>query len=187
MAKRVQRKSSTSMGLWLGLGAVVAVLGLGVILSFTTEQPGQRFPSQGNRHIRSLDEVIDPPYNSNPPTSGPHTDARPYFTIYEEQLPDPLAVHGLEDGGVIIHYHPARANADDVTKLKDLLQTQFQGRNARVPNDTLDYVILQPNPTIDTAWALTAWTRLDAFDVYDEGRIVKFVKAYKGIDHHPRS
>lgn len=186
MAKRVQRKSSTSTGLWLGLGAVVAVLAVGLVLSVTSQPPGEKFPSQGNRHIRSLDEKIDPPYNTNPPTSGPHTDARPYFTIYEEQLPDPLAVHGLEDGGVIVHYHPELSKPDDVAKVKELLGTQFKGRNPRIPNDTLDHVILQPNSTMETAWALTAWTRLDKFEEYDEARIVKFVKAYKGIDHHPR-
>lgn len=185
MAKRVQRKAN-NMGLWLGLGAVVAVLGVGLVLSITAQPPGQKFPSQGNRHIQSLDEVINPPYNTNPPTSGPHTDARPYFTIYEEQLPDPLAVHGLEDGGVIVHYHPDLAPADDVAKVKAMLNSQFKGRNPRIPNDTLDHVILQPNPTIETAWALTAWTRLDTLDTYDEARIARFVKAYKGIDHHPR-
>jgi hypothetical protein len=35
-----------------------------------------------------------------------------------------------------------------------------------------------------TRIALTAWTRLDAFDTFDEGRINRFIKAYQGIDHH---
>jgi hypothetical protein len=32
--------------------------------------------------------------------------------------------------------------------------------------------------------ALTAWTRLDTMDEFDEGRITRFIEAYRGIDHH---
>jgi hypothetical protein len=35
--------------------------------------------------------------------------------------------------------------------------------------------------------ALTAWTRLDAFDEFDEGRIHRFIRVYRGIDHHKRA
>lgn len=182
MAKKVH-KAGMSLGLWLGVGAVVAVLGAGLFLGLTSNPPGEKFPSQGNAHIQSLDDPI-PPYNTNPPTSGHHTAARPYFQIYDEMLPNQLQVHGLEDGGVIIHYHPDKAKPEDLEKLKDILRRQFPGRNPRVPQDTLDHVILQPNATIDTTWALTAWTRIDKFELYDEARILRFVRAYKGIDHH---
>lgn len=186
MVKKVTKSGAgMGIGLWLGIAAVVAVLGGGLYLGLTTESPGEKMPSQGNAHIKSLNDPINPPYNSNPPTSGPHTDARPYFKIYDEFLPNQLQVHGLEDGGVIIHYHPEKASQEHVQKLKDLLPRLFPGRNARVPQDTLDHVILQPNPSIETAWALTAWTRIDKFDAYDEARILRFVRAYKGIDNHP--
>ena len=45
-------------------------------------------------------------------------------------------------------------------------------------------VILAPYPGMRTRIALTAWTRLDAFDDLDEARIVRFIRAYRGIDHH---
>jgi hypothetical protein len=45
-------------------------------------------------------------------------------------------------------------------------------------------VILAPYPGMPTRIALTAWTRLDAFDEFDEARIVRFIRAYRGIDHH---
>ena len=45
-------------------------------------------------------------------------------------------------------------------------------------------VLLAPYPGMKTRIALTAWTRLEAFDDFDEARIVKFIRAYKGIDHH---
>jgi hypothetical protein len=45
-------------------------------------------------------------------------------------------------------------------------------------------VILPPYPAWRTRFGLTAWTRLDAFDDFDEARIVRFIRAYRGIDHH---
>ena len=54
---------------------------------------------------------------------------------------------------------------------------------AIVPRDETQ-VILAPYPGMRTRIALTAWTRLDAFDDFDEARIVRFIRAYRGIDHH---
>jgi len=46
------------------------------------------------------------------------------------------------------------------------------------------YVILAPYPSMKTRIALTAWTRIDTFDDFDERRIRRFINAYRGIDHH---
>ncbi len=32
--------------------------------------------------------------------------------------------------------------------------------------------------------ALTAWTRIDTFEEFDEARVRRFIDRYKGIDHH---
>jgi hypothetical protein len=34
--------------------------------------------------------------------------------------------------------------------------------------------------------SLTAWTRLDTFNDFDEARIDRFIEAYVGIDHHSK-
>jgi Protein of unknown function (DUF3105) len=47
-------------------------------------------------------------------------------------------------------------------------------------------VLLAPYPGLANRIALTAWTRIDTFDEFDEGRIVKFISRYRGIDHHKR-
>jgi hypothetical protein len=47
-------------------------------------------------------------------------------------------------------------------------------------------VILAPYPNLETRIALTAWGRIDTFEDFDEQRIVRFIDAYGGIDHHPR-
>jgi hypothetical protein len=48
------------------------------------------------------------------------------------------------------------------------------------------FVILAPYPGMRSRIALTAWTRIDTFDEFNERRIVRFIEAYRGIDHHPQ-
>ena len=45
-------------------------------------------------------------------------------------------------------------------------------------------VILAPYPGMTHKIALTAWTRLEALEEFDEGRVKRFIEAYRGIDHH---
>jgi hypothetical protein len=47
-------------------------------------------------------------------------------------------------------------------------------------------LILAPYPQLDSRIALTAWTRLDKFNEFDESRIDRFIEAYIGVDHHKR-
>ena len=83
-----------------------------------------------------------------------------------------LQVHNLEDGGVMVQYHCATPCPDLVAGLTGIVR-RYETQ-----------VILAPYPGMPTRIALTAWTRLDAFDDFDEARIVRFIRAYRGIDHH---
>ena len=47
-----------------------------------------------------------------------------------------------------------------------------------------DHVILAPYPDMEPRIALTAWRRIDTMDAFDEKRILKFIRAYRGADHH---
>ena len=128
---------------------------------------------QGNRHVQTLNEPI-PPYNSDPPTSGPHLPYIAPWGIHTEPLPRQLQVHNLEDGGVMVQYNCPEGCPDLVAKLKAIVSGYEH------------QVILAPYPGMKTRIALTAWTKLDAFDDFDEKRIRRFITAYRGIDHHPR-
>jgi hypothetical protein len=46
------------------------------------------------------------------------------------------------------------------------------------------FVVLAPYPTMKHRIALTAWTRIDTFEEFDEGRVRRFIDRYRGIDHH---
>jgi hypothetical protein len=89
----------------LGWGAVgiafLALLGYGA-WNLLRPKPGQSVPQQARTHIQVGD--AHEPYNTDPPTSGPHAGTvRAGF--YDEALPDENLVHNLEHGYVIIGYN----------------------------------------------------------------------------------
>lgn len=133
--------------------------------------PGVKLADQGNAHLQLATEP-HVPYNSTPPTSGPHMPYIAPWGIHTEPIVRELQVHNLEDGGVMVQYHCATPCPDLVAKLTEIVRRY----------DT--QVILAPYPGMRTRIALTAWTRLDAFDDLDEARIVRFIRTYRGIDHH---
>jgi len=135
--------------------------------------PGQQLADLGNQHIPTV-ETPHAPYNSDPPTSGPHLPYIAPWGVHTRPIPPELQVHNLEDGGVMVQYNCPSACPDVVEKLKAIVQGYP------------DRVILAPYPGMKTRIALTAWTRIDTFDQVDESRIKGFIKAYRGIDHHKK-
>ncbi len=235
--KREQREATAKKGKLtkyaIGLIGVVLLIGLGwwAYTNLLQPLPGQLVPSLGNAHIPSLDAQHEP-YNSNPPTSGPHLDQLAVWGIHDQSIPDELQVHNLEDGGVMVQYNcepnsttgenitveltpPAGDGSGDLQMLDStgiaiaqagtgetqpvestasaqpapeaspecqLLITEL----TNIVNQYADHVILAPYPKLDTRIALTAWTRIDKFNDFDHDRVQRFIKKYRGIDHHPQ-
>jgi hypothetical protein len=126
----------------------------------------------GNQHI-GPEAVGTVTYNSTPPTSGPHLGQVAQWGVHSEPIPNELQVHNLEDGGVMVQY-----DCEDCDELVNQL--------AGVVRRYHEAVILAPYPDMPNRIALTAWGRIDAFDEFDEERIVSFIEAYAGLDHHVR-
>ncbi len=131
--------------------------------------PGVLMPDQGNLHIPTADSPHEP-YNSDPPTSGPHLPYIAPWGVHTRPIPPPLQVHNLEDGGVLVQYNCECPEL--VEKLRAIVRRYDR------------HVILAPYPPMKSRIVLTAWTRLDAFEEPDEKRIVRSIEAYHGIDHH---
>jgi hypothetical protein len=131
--------------------------------------PGVQYPDQGNLHVPSVDTPHEK-YNSDPPTSGPHLPYIAPWGVHTRPISKELQVHNLEDGGVVVQYNCECP--DLVAKLKAIVDRYDR------------YVILAPYPGMPNKIALTAWTRLDTLDELDEGRVKRFIEAYRGIDHH---
>ncbi|MFQ5897749.1 MAG: DUF3105 domain-containing protein [Candidatus Methylomirabilia bacterium] len=153
----------------------LVVVGGGVVGWFAYQAganlPGRSVASLGNSHLATLTNA-HPPYNSDPPTSGPHVPWIAPWGVHTEPIPKELQVHNLEDGGVLVQYN---CECPELVQKLRAIVVRYDRQ-----------VILAPYPGMDAPIALTAWGRIDRFDEFDEKRIVRFITAFKGIDHHVR-
>src|SRR5262249_45125919 len=157
VAKGPMRSNTPPLGGWLTrrrrrrLGwlaaAVAAVLVTGgawyLYAGVWAPPPGEVVASLGNAHIQNP-ETPHEPYNSDPPTSGPHLPYIAPWGVHTKPLARELQVHNLEDGGVVVNYRP-ECEADVLEPLKAVV--------ARYP----ERVLLTPYPGLDRCIALTAW------------------------------
>ena len=139
--------------------------------------PGERFPSQGNDHVRRGD--LHPTYNSVPATSGWHYGqplAPAPWGVHGVILPDEVLVHSLEHGGIGVHYDCPEGCGELVAQLARIV-TEAVERG--------DKIIMTPYTGMGTRIALTAWTFLDGFDDLDEERIRKFIRVHESSPNAP--
>jgi hypothetical protein len=166
MSRRTRRR-------WQVIGAAVVVLAAGLVGYFAyraqANLPGTLLPDQGNRHIQSTSDPHEP-YNSDPPTSGSHLPYLAPWGVHTRPITRELQVHNLEDGGVLVQYN---CECPDVVAALTAIVQKYD-----------KYVILAPYPGMKGRIALTAWTRIDTMEDLDEGRVRRFIDAYRGIDHH---
>jgi hypothetical protein len=136
-------------------------------------------PLQGADHVAKGDPHA--PYNSQPPTSGPHWsilgEAPVPWGIYRERIPDEAQVHNLEHGGVIMSYRCADCPAL-VAQLEGLYE-RYVAANPLPRYPASSKLLVAPYPDMPTRIALTAWGRIDAFEDYDEARILRFIAAFR--------
>lgn len=171
------RKSGMRKILTYGLVAVVAA---GLVLGFAAlgrgkrkDLPGRFVAEQSRVHIET--DARHEPYNSNPPTSGPHYTTTTKAGAYSEQAADEILVHNMEHGHVIVWYKCGDQKPfdqdckDEREQLRKLVEDEFDSWK----------VVLMPRVELETRYALTAWERIDTFDDFDIERVRKFVKAYR--------
>ncbi len=148
-------------------GIIVAVLVVGGLIARSALRPGpgEAIADQGQIHIAFGQP--HPAYNSNPPTSGWHTGDQvlPWGTRRTE-VPDEVAVHNLEHGGIWISY-------------KDPSDTALAGKLEAIASRYRSKVLVTPRPKNDSPIAVAAWDRLLKLNAYDEKRIVEFIDTYK--------
>lgn len=172
---RQAKKQRANLITWGVVAGIALLVALPIIVNAvrSANLPGEHVPNQGHTHIPEGSPT--PTYNSNPPTSGPHYAGLARPGSYDYALPDPLLVHNMEDGYVILWY-----------RMGDDEHNQARIRELEAASQGYRRVVIVPRENLDTEYALTAWTRIDAFDEYDPGRIRAFLEAFEGIDNHPR-
>jgi hypothetical protein len=152
---------------------LVVVAGIAKLMIDEANRPGQKVPMMVSNHIADVNSP-HAPYTTDPPTSGPHVSTVPAWGVHTEPVAKELAVHSLEDAGVVINYQPDLDKAV-VTRLEALTKSYDKD------------VLMAPYPNLSNPIVLTAWQRIDRLEAFDEARIKRFIDAYKGIDHHKDS
>ena len=165
--------------LWGGVGIAVAA-GIFLLLNFTTSPDSKdadkkdlgidyskSMNSEGAQHVEEGTKVT---YQSNPPTSGSHWADPLLDGVYDTEKPDEAIVHSLEHGRIWISYQPSLPQSA-IDQLKSIASAQKR-------------VILTPRASNETDIALAAWTRLDMFNLAEDGtfdkrRILDFIARYR--------
>ncbi len=147
--------------------AVVGGVGYLIVTSGPqTPRPelGEVISIQGQNHISPGDS--HEPYNSNPPSSGPHLAQLAQCKIYDTEVRDEAAVHSLEHGAVWVTYKN-KDDAELVKKLEDLVKTQ-SGK-----------ILLSPRAANDSTIALASWGRIMKLENFDEVKIKDYIKSFR--------
>ena len=130
----------------------------------------EEFPVLSRDHIPDSQERE---YNSNPPTSGPHSGrwVSP-IGVFTTQLSDTMLIHNLEHGHVWISYRDE--DDDEAIALLTAIQNKYSDR-----------VVVTYRPENDARIAVTAWSRLMNMNELDSDQIEAFIVRYS--DQAPES
>jgi hypothetical protein len=169
---------------WIAAGVIfVAVLGYLVWKDAQpAPRPGEDVPVLGRDHVQP--GVPHDPYNSDPPTSGPHYPTTAEVGFYDEAPADEYLVHNLEHGNVVIWYNCSQLSPADCETLKGQIKTTMSQAGLSQVTGTSKLVAV-PRPTMTTLLALTSWGRIDRLDKFDQKEILDFIKAFR--DHAPEN
>ncbi|MHB8871469.1 MAG: DUF3105 domain-containing protein [Candidatus Doudnabacteria bacterium] len=147
---------------------VVLFVGFGIFLLKNDKTPTQEQILKGYAVELQPATHIDvgashDPYNSNPPTSGPHYVQQADWGVYEKPLLDEQLIHNLEHGGIWISY-------------KDIDEQTKRGLES-IARENPGSVVVAPRPNNDSKIALASWGRLQKLDNFNEAEILSFIKS----------
>jgi hypothetical protein len=182
-AKSSKGKTGQSRGLvgkLVWVAALLVILGGAVALAIDVAQPEpppppeleavEAFPDMGNLHLGAGQAV--PEYNSDPPTSGPHSATPAPCGIYRQPVPDVNYLHSMEHGAIVVQYDPTLAE-DQIEELEKI------GRSVG------GEIIVAPRPGNPAAVALTSWTNLLLLDEVDGDVIAGFEREFGNRSPEP--
>jgi hypothetical protein len=176
--RRERRRRMMTGSLW-GAAALVFVAVIGYLIwqeARPIPRTGQDIPLQGASHI-PVGQAHEP-YNSDPPTSGPHYADPAQAGFYDLAPADEYLVHSLEHGYVIIWYNCSALSDSACGQLK----SQVKGAMGSAGNSQITgtpKLIAVPRLSMATELALTSWGRLDTFDRFDRQRILDFIHVFR--------
>ena len=136
--------------------------------------PVESYPSMGAEHIRPGES--HEPYNSNPPTSGPHWAVPADAGFYEpSSVVEPeMVVHNLEHGQIVIWYRP---------HVNPFLEEQVETLVAQEPQATLGVPYEDMNEGYNIV--ITSWTKARACVSASQQVVDDFRRRFQGRSPEP--
>jgi len=177
MQAKQRRRRWLSRIIW-GLAGVVILVVVGNFLwNLVRPKPGQSVPQLARTHI-DVGAAHDP-YNSDPPTSGPHYAQPASAGFYDAALPDETLVHNLEHGYVVIWYKCSTPEDAPCQTLKTQIKDVMNRAGPVVFTTGAKKLIAVPRPKMDTLIALTSWGRMDKLSSFNEAEITEFINDFR--------
>ena len=122
----------------------------------------REYPIEGRGHISSNENVT---YKTNPPTSGDHLADAKTWGVYNDEIDDKAAVHGLEHGGIWISYK--NISEKEIQILKEVGKNNSQS------------VIVSPRRENDNKIVVASWGQMMKLESVDKAVIQKYINTYK--------
>ena len=134
----------------------------------------ESYPDMGQEHVKPGQQ--HEPYNSNPPTSGPHygLTADPGFYPPDTVVAPELIVHNLEHGQVVIWYRPY---------VDEFFEEQIERLVAQEPNHTVAVPWEDMNEPYNLV--VTSWTKARACEQASQEVIDDFRRQFQGVAPEP--
>lgn len=186
LRKRRRSERLQSRIIWGGIIVVVLVLGGTLIWRAVRPAAGEAFPIMpSSRHVPVGE---DPgPFNSDPPTSGPHYDAPLEAGFYDEgtasevgPYPTGYLVHNLEHGYIVFWHNCEILDEVGCAELNcQLREVMDDARNIKV--------VAFPWTSIDVPVVATSWGQMQEFENFDTKMAFRFVSSNRNRAPEPQA
>ena len=178
--RRRSRQQLTSRLFW-GAAVVLILAAIGYAgWQFSKPRPGVNVPVMAVRHIQVGEQ--HEPYNSDPPTSGPHYAEPAQAGFYDQALPDEQLVHNLEHGYIVIWYNCTDMANTACEALKVQIRTVMD-RAGTVGLSSSTKLIAVPRLSLPSPIAATSWGRLYQPNAFKPDELLIFIKEFR--NHAP--
>src|SRR3990167_4130885 len=144
-----------------GIIILTLVIIFGSVWFSSKQMMGEKMTDEGAQHVKEGES--HEPYNSNPPTSGPHWADVAGPGIKDEFIPDELVLHSMEHGAAVVWYREG-LDSNEVDKIKQAF------------NDSSGKKIMLAREDLDVPVALTSWGYLLKLQTIDEAMIKEFIE-----------
>lgn len=177
-ARKEEQRRQRIILIWVAIA--LAFVGFLVYLVYEQAKPvphpGEDVAIQGHDHISP--GVPHDPYNSDPPTSGPHYAQPAEAGFYDDAPADEYLIHSMEHGYVIIWYNCDKLTTGTCDQLKADIRDLMSHAGVSAITSTLKLIAV-PRPSMPQVIALTAWGRIDKIATFDRTEIMDFIRAFR--------